>query len=92
MGDSIDASIDPVVSPTEQFQVIRCTTRNFDVLLVDTPGFDHSGGEDAKMLKDLADWLEETLACSPSTIRDLVTDDSRQLSKGHQTSRTSLPA
>jgi hypothetical protein len=51
-----------LISCTEEVSAIRCQhpSRDGDIVLVDTPGFDDTFKSDIQILEQIADWLRDT--------------------------------
>ncbi|KAL4078826.1 P-loop containing nucleoside triphosphate hydrolase protein [Scleroderma yunnanense] len=56
-GDDVEHSL---ISCTSKIKATRCTIEGSRVVLVDTPGFNHTNISDLEILKLIADWLVKT--------------------------------
>jgi len=47
-------------SHTSEIKATRCTVKEVNIVLVDTPGFDDTKKTDLEILESIADWLRKT--------------------------------
>ena len=74
-------------SCTRASKVVRCRNpfHDFDVSLIDTPGFDDTFRTDMEILRGIADWLEKTLVIPPLS-QFLITKTCNRYQRGIQLS------
>ena len=49
-----------LVSCTSEISIIKMTFPGYNIVFVDTPGFDDTNKSDSEILKMISDWLEIT--------------------------------